>query len=355
MPLHQALTRYRDQIRTILPRHEQGGGFAAQGYARTTGKPASSWPPAAPGRPNLVTCHRRRQDGLASRSSPSPARSARTVIGTDAFQETPIVEVCRGDHQAPLPGARDAERHRPRREGGVPHRHAPAGPARCSSTCPRTCRTRQCRARLRRADEPARLPACRRRATPERDRARSLAAIKPAKRPIIYAGGGIIAAGAAEELREFAEQDRHPRRDDRCMGLGAFPSDHYLSLRHARHARHACTPTTPINEADLLLALGVRFDDRVTGKVSEFAKHGKIVHVDIDASEINKNKAAHIPIVQRREVRPRRAEQDRRAAGRHRRLGRADATTGRSDEPFNYDQDVRRHPAAVRHRTSCRS
>ncbi len=83
--------------------------------------------------------------------------------------------------------------------------------------------------------------------------------------------------------------------------------------------------TTPSSEADLLIALGVRFDDRVTGKVDEFAKHGKIVHVDIDPSEINKNKPAHIPDLQRCEIRTHGAEQDRRAAGRHFRLGRSNA------------------------------
>ena len=150
------------------------------------------------------------------------------------------------------------------------------------------------------------------------------------------------------------QEDRHPRDDDR-HGPRRVSQRRPAVARHARHARHASTPTTPSNEADLLLALGVRFDDRVTGKVEEFAKHGKIVHVDIDASEINKNKPAHIPIVQRREVRPRRAEQDRRGARRHLATGSTSARRGRSDEPFKYDENVHRHPAAARHRTSCGS
>src|SRR5215471_1714252 len=119
--------------------------------------------------------------------------------------------------------------------------------------------------------------------------------IRQSKRPIVYAGGGIIAAGASPELRTFAEKAGVPVAMT-VHGLGGFPSDHYLSLNmlgmHGTvYANYA------INEADLLIALGVRFDDRVTGKVSEFAKRGKIIHVDIDPSEINKIKAARLPVV----------------------------------------------------------
>ena len=104
----------------------------------------------------------------------------------------------------------------------------------------------------------------------------------------------MLASNAHEELREFATKAGIPVAMT-VHGLGAIPSDHYLSLNmlgmHGTiYANYA------VNEADLLLALGVRFDDRVTGKLSEFARHGRIVHVDIDASEINKNKFAHIPI-----------------------------------------------------------
>ena len=121
-----------------------------------------------------------------------------------------------------------------------------------------------------------------------------VAAIASSKRPIIYCGGGVVASDAALELREFAAKTGIPVAMT-VHGLGSLPSDHYLSLNmlgmHGTvYANYA------VNDADLLLAFGVRFDDRVTGKLTEFAKHGKIVHVDIDASEINKNKFAHIPI-----------------------------------------------------------
>src|SRR5438132_5849389 len=122
-----------------------------------------------------------------------------------------------------------------------------------------------------------------------------LQAIRASRRPIIYAGGGIIAAGATPQLRAFVDRTGIPVTLT-VHGLGGFPSDHFLCLQML--GMHGTVfANYAINEADLLLALGVRFDDRVTGKVSEFAKHGKIVHIDIDPSEINKIKVAHLPIV----------------------------------------------------------
>src|SRR4051795_3961446 len=290
MPMHQALTRFRDRIRTILPRHEQGGIFAAEGYARASGKPGVVMATSGPGALNLVT-------GLADAKMDSLPIVAITgqvpthVIGTDAFQETPMVEVCRAitKHHYLVQDARDIARivkeafhiANTGRPGPVlidvpkdvqntivvdpdydvamdlPGYHLPPPPS------------------------PAKI-------------AEVLAALRASKKPIIYCGGGVVASNASEELREFANKAGIPVAMT-LQGLGAFPSDHYLSLEmlgmHGTvYANYA------INDADLLLALGVRFDDRVTGKLSEFAKHGRIIHVDIDASEINKNKAAHIAV-----------------------------------------------------------
>ncbi|MCZ6486144.1 MAG: thiamine pyrophosphate-dependent enzyme, partial [Acidobacteria bacterium] len=119
-------------------------------------------------------------------------------------------------------------------------------------------------------------------------------AIRDADKPVIYAGNGTICSNASEELLQFVEKTGIPIVMT-VLGLGVFPSNHplcfdMLGMHGAVYANYA------VNHADLLLALGVRFDDRVTGKVSEFAKHGTIVHVDIDASEINKIKHAHIPV-----------------------------------------------------------
>jgi acetolactate synthase-1/2/3 large subunit len=123
---------------------------------------------------------------------------------------------------------------------------------------------------------------------------RVLELIRHSRRPIIYGGGGIMLSEASPALKEFATRLGIPVALT-VHGLGSFPADHYLCLQmlgmHGTiYANYA------VNESDLLLAFGVRFDDRVTGKLAEFAKHGKIVHIDIDPSELNKNKAAHIPI-----------------------------------------------------------
>jgi acetolactate synthase-1/2/3 large subunit len=121
------------------------------------------------------------------------------------------------------------------------------------------------------------------------------AAIKRAKRPVIYAGGGVITGDASDELRELVRKTGIPVTMT-LMGLGAFPANHplcldMLGMHGSVYANYA------VDEADLLIAIGVRFDDRVTGKVADFAQHGFIVHIDIDPSEINKNKLVHVPIV----------------------------------------------------------
>ena len=137
--------------------------------------------------------------------------------------------------------------------------------------------------------------------------------IEKAERPVIYCGGGIISSGAAAELKKFAEATNIPVTTT-LMGIGGFPETHPLSLRWlgmhgAAFANWAVSgeykqrkdPNDPMvklkDGADLLLAFGVRFDDRVTGKFEEFCKHGTIVHLDIDASELNKNRRANLPVV----------------------------------------------------------
>jgi acetolactate synthase-1/2/3 large subunit len=123
---------------------------------------------------------------------------------------------------------------------------------------------------------------------------RVLQLLRQSRRPIIYGGGGLVISGASAALREFATRCSIPVALT-VHGLGAFPADHYLCL-HMLGMHGTVYANYAINEADLLLALGVRFDDRVTGKLSEFAKHGRIVHIDIDPSELNKNKTADVAI-----------------------------------------------------------
>ena len=290
MPLHQALTRFSDQIRTILPRHEQGGGFAAQGVARTTGKVGVCMATSGPGATNLVTAI---ADAKLD-SIPMVAISAQvpvSAIGSDAFQETPIVEVCRGitKHHYLVTDVNDLARVV--KEAFLIASTGRPGPVLID--IPKSVQVESC---VPDYDVPLDLPGYSfepREAKPEQIK-QIAAAIKLAKRPVIYAGGGIVLADASEELRELVKKTGIPITTT-LMGLGAFPGTDPLSLdmlgmHGSVYANYA------VNEADLLIALGVRFDDRVTGKLEEFCKHGKIIHVDIDASELNKNKQAHIPV-----------------------------------------------------------
>ncbi len=291
MPLHQSLTRFKDQLRTILPRHEQGGAFAAQGYARTTGKPGVCMATSGPGALNLVTAIAdAKMDSIPLIALTGQVGTA--VIGTDAFQETPIVEVCRGitKHHYLVTDVNDVARVM--REAFHIATTGRQGPVLVD--LPKNVQLAPIEPDY---NVPMNLPGYHvedRKAKPEQIR-QVAAAIKRSKRPIIYAGGGVISGEASQELRELVRKTKIPIATT-VMGLGAFPANDpnwlgMLGMHGTVYSNYA------VNEADLILAFGVRFDDRVTGKLAEFAKHGFIVHVDIDPSEINKNKAAHIPIV----------------------------------------------------------
>ena len=290
MPLHQALVRKKDKLRTILPRHEQGGGFGAQGYARSTGKVSVCMATSGPGATNLVT-------PIADAKLDSVPMIAITgqvktrVIGSDAFQETPIVEVCRGitKHHYLVTDVKDLTRII--REAFHVATTCRPGPVLIDlpKDVQEACIIPDWEPKMQ-------LPGYRVAKPEAHDEqvAQVAAAIQRAKRPVIYAGGGIISAEASEKLRALVDQAQIPVAMT-LMGLGVLPYDHprsmdMLGMHGSIYSNYA------VDAADLILALGVRFDDRVTGKVSEFAKHAKIVHVDIDASELNKNKVAHIPI-----------------------------------------------------------
>ncbi len=290
MPLHQALTRYGDKLRTILPRHEQGGAFAAQGLARSTGRVGVCMATSGPGATNLVTA-------IADAKLDSIPLIAITgqvptkVIGSDAFQETPIVEVCRGitKHHYLVTDVNDVARVV--REAFLIATSGRPGPVLIDM--PKDVQMAYCTPDY---TSPLNLPGFKAenpKARPEQIN-QIAAAIKRARRPVIYAGGGIITAEASDALQTLVKKTGIPITTT-VMGLGAYPSTDRLSLdmlgmHGSVYANYA------VDEADLLIALGVRFDDRVTGKVEEFCKHGKIIHVDIDASELNKNKLAHIPV-----------------------------------------------------------
>ncbi|MBP7951458.1 MAG: biosynthetic-type acetolactate synthase large subunit [Verrucomicrobiales bacterium] len=288
MPTHQALTKSKT-IRTVLPRHEQGGGFAAEGYARVTGKAGVCMSTSGPGATNVVTPI---ADAYLD-STPLVVISGQVptfMIGRGAFQETdffgvtlPIVK-----HSYLVTDAHDIPRIV--KEAFYIAQTGRPGPviidlpkdvqeARIQPVFPEEIDLRGYNPHLT-LDESAIDEA--------------LGLIQQAKRPVIYCGGGIISGEAHAELLEFAERTQIPVTTT-LMGVGGFPESHPLSLKWL--GMHGTVfANNAANEADLLLALGVRFDDRVTGKVEKFCEHGTIIHIDIDNSEINKNKMVRLPI-----------------------------------------------------------
>lgn len=305
MPLHQALRKHREQIRTILPRHEQGGGFAAQGVSRSSDQVGVCMATSGPGATNLVT-------SIADAKMDSvplvaiTGQVSQTVIGSDAFQETPIVSICQqitkhqylitAEDPACAESLQKTLRSIPRIVKEAFHIARTGRPGPVLIDFPKNIQLAVLDGKID-LDPPMSLPGYRgdtRRVADEQIR-QVVAAIRRSKKPILYIGGGIVNADAADELTKFAKRTRIPVTMT-VMGLGAFPGEdpqslHMLGMHGTVYSNYA------VNEADLLLALGVRFDDRVTGKLAEFAKHGKIVHVDIDPSEMHKNKEAHIPII----------------------------------------------------------
>ena len=289
MPLHQALTKTK-KIRTILPRHEQGGAFAAEGYARVKGKAGVCMATSGPGATNLVT-------GIADAYMDSiplvaiTGQVAQDMIGRGAFQETDVFGVT-------LPMVKHSylvwdinEIPRIVKEAFYIAQSGRPGPvlidipkniqiATAQPVFPKSVNLRGYN-----PDKKADGAALQ----------ELLGLIERAKRPMIYCGGGVISGGASAELLEFAERAQIPVATT-LMGIGCFPETHALSLKWL--GMHGTVyANNAVNEADLLLAIGVRFDDRVTGKVEKFCEHGTIVHIDIDNSEINKNKLVSLPIL----------------------------------------------------------
>ncbi|KAJ6374517.1 hypothetical protein OIU78_030096 [Salix suchowensis] len=288
MEIHQALTR-SDRIRNVLPRHEQGGVFAAEGYARSSGLPGVCIATSGPGATNLVS-------GLADAlldSVPLVAITGqvpRRMIGTDAFQETPIVEVTRSitKHNYLVLDVDDIPRIV--REAFFLATSGRPGPVLID--IPKDI---QQQLAVPNWDVPMKLPGYLSRLPKnpnELHLEQILRLISESKKPVLYVGGGCL--NSSEELRRFVELTGIPVAST-LMGLGAFPVGDELSLQmlgmHGTvYANYA------VDKSDLLLAFGVRFDDRVTGKLESFASRAKIVHIDIDSAEIGKNKQPHVSV-----------------------------------------------------------
>jgi acetolactate synthase-1/2/3 large subunit len=287
LPLYDAL--YSAGIRHLLVRHEQAAAFAADGYARVTGKPGVCLGTSGPGATNLIT-------GLTSAMMDSIPVVALTgqvplaLIGKDAFQEADTIGIS-------LPCTKQSFLVRSAAE--VPavvqkaFKAAVSGrPGPVLVDLPKSVLMENAEANYPPADGsvPERVHEWR-----DDDLERAADMILASRRAVIYAGGGVIAAEASEELRELADLTHIPLTTT-LMGLGCFPSRHPLSLGMlGMHGSYATNMA--ICQCDLLIAVGARFDDRVTGRLNGFAPNAKKIHLDVDPSEVNKNVRADLALV----------------------------------------------------------
>ena len=288
LPTYDAF--YDAGIRHILVRHEAGGGHAAEGYAKATGKVGVSMGTSGPGATNLVTpiC-----DAMMD-SVPVVFITGQVqthLLGTDGFQEADTIGITMPIVKHSFMIQHPAELPRTIHEAFHLARSGRPGPVVVDIPSD-----------LSRADIPyepvqdVHLPGYQPTTSGNQKQIRLAAkAMVGARRPVIYAGGGVVSAGAAADLVELASVDGLPVTCT-VMGLGAFPAPHeqwlgMLGMHGTRTANYA------MDEADLIIAVGARFDDRITGKLSEFAPRAKFIHIDIDPAEISKNVPAHIPIV----------------------------------------------------------
>nr|WSZ98662.1 acetolactate synthase large subunit [Streptomyces sp. NBC_00857] len=278
------------RVRHVLVRHEQGAGHAATGYAQATGKVGVCMATSGPGATNLVT-------PIADAHMDSvplvaiTGQVASKAIGTDAFQEADICGITMPitKHNFLVTNAEEI----PRTIAEAFHIASTGRPgpvlvdiakdalqARTTFSWPPT------------QDLPGYRPVTKPHAKQIREAAKL---ITQAKRPVLYVGGGVIKAGATAELKVLAELTGAPVTTT-LMALGSFPDSHPLHVgMPGMHG--SVTAVTALQKADLIVALGARFDDRVTGKLDSFAPYAKIVHADIDPAEIGKNRTADVPIV----------------------------------------------------------
>jgi acetolactate synthase-1/2/3 large subunit len=294
LPIYDELYRAeaRGDIQHILVRHEQGAVHAADGYARATGKVGVCFATSGPGATNLVT-------GIATAHMDSiplvvvTGQVPLAVIGTDAFQETDIFGIT-------LPIVKHSYVVRDPREmarivAEAFHIASTGRPGPVLVDVPKDIGLELC-------DyypvEPGRVKLPGYRPTVKGNSRQINAALQlmeGAERPLLYVGGGAIAANAHSQIQELAERFQFPVTTT-LMGIGAFDEHHLLSvgmlgMHGTAYANFA------VSECDLLIAVGARFDDRVTGKLDEFASRAKVIHIDIDPAEVGKNRAPEVPIV----------------------------------------------------------
>jgi acetolactate synthase-1/2/3 large subunit len=288
LPLYDALYDY--PIKHVLVRHEQNAAFAAQGYARATGKVGVCCATSGPGATNLVT-------GLVDAMMDSIPIVALTgqvttkLMGTDAFQEADTFGITRSATKHNFLVKNIQELPRVIHEAFYIAATGRPGPVLVDITKD----VFQGQAQYTPVTE-IHLPGYKVYSEGHGGQIRRAAQlIQEAERPLVYSGGGVIAANASEELRALVEALDAPAVCT-LMGLGGLPADHpnFISMP-GMHGSYAAN--MGMTHTDLIIALGVRFDDRVTGRLNAFAPHAKVIHVDVDPAEISKNRHADLPIV----------------------------------------------------------
>ncbi|MCB0428850.1 MAG: biosynthetic-type acetolactate synthase large subunit [Flavobacteriales bacterium] len=289
MPIYDALYDYQDQVNHVLVRHEQGATHAAQGYARVTGKVGVCFATSGPGATNLIT-------GIADAcidSTPMVCITGQVVsalLGTDAFQETDVIgismPVTKWNYQVTSaeeipaaiakafflaksgrPGPVVVDITKDAQFGELDFQYKPCKQVRSYVPAPKLD--------MEEVKKAAEL-------------------LNNAQRPYILAGHGILISGATDALQKVAEKAGIPVAST-LLGLSAFPPDHPLYVGMlGMHGNYG--PNILTNSCDVLLAVGMRFDDRVTGKLSTYAKQAKVIHIEIDPAEIHKNVKADVPV-----------------------------------------------------------
>jgi acetolactate synthase I/II/III large subunit len=288
MPTYDALPQY--PVRHVLVRHEQGAAHMADGYARASGRVGVAIATSGPGATNLVT-------GIATAmmdSSPVvfiTGQVSSTVLGTDAFQETDITGVTLPITKHNYLVTRVEDVYPTIREAFHLARSGRPGPVLVDITKD----AQQASLEFEHAPAPRRPRKAPGHPPPEeRDLASAAALIEESERPLVFAGQGVQAGDASTILREFVEKGQLPVACT-LLGLGAFPSSHPLCMGMMGMHGEAWV-NRAVQEADLLIAVGMRFDDRVTGNLRTYAVNARKIHIEIDPSEINKNVRVDVPL-----------------------------------------------------------
>ncbi len=288
LPIYDKL--YDSKILHILPRHEQGGIHAAEGYSRVTGKPGVVIATSGPGATNIIT-------GLADAMMDSlplvvfTGQVATGVIGTDAFQEADILGITTPITKYNYQVRSIEDIPRIVKEAFYVATSGRPGPVLIDIPKDIAAGTANVP-----EEQEIVLPGYQPTVQPNYLQIRKLTeAVSRAKKPVILAGAGVLFAEGYEELKQYAEQQNLPVVHT-LLGLGGFPAEHPLFAGLA--GMHGCyTANMALYECDLLINIGARFDDRLTGNLQHFAPNATVAHIDIDPAEIGKNVQTHIPVV----------------------------------------------------------